>query len=64
VKDMDKTAAQGITEVGNGSIDFKKIFAQSKKAGMDYFFVEQDITPGDPFNSIATSISYIKKNLI
>jgi sugar phosphate isomerase/epimerase len=64
VKDMDKTAAQGITEVGNGSIDFKKIFAQSKKAGLDYFFVEQDITPGDPFDSISKSISYLKKNLI
>jgi len=64
VKDMDKTAAQGITEVGNGSIDFKKIFAQSKKSGLEYFFVEQDITPGDPFDSISKSISYVKKNLI
>jgi sugar phosphate isomerase/epimerase len=64
VKDMDKTPEKQITEVGNGSIDFKRIFAQSKKAGLDYFFVEQDICPGDPFNSIAQSISYIKKNLI
>jgi sugar phosphate isomerase/epimerase len=64
VKDMDKTPEKQITEVGNGSIDFKRIFAQSKKAGLDYFFVEQDICPGDPFNSIAQSITYIKKNLI
>lgn len=64
VKDMDKSADKQITEVGNGSIDFKRIFAQSKKAGLDYFFVEQDICPGDPFVSIQKSISYVKKNLI
>lgn len=64
VKDMGKTPDKNITEVGNGSIDFKKIFAQSKKSGLDYFFVEQDITPGDPFDSITQSITYIKKNLI
>jgi sugar phosphate isomerase/epimerase len=64
VKDMDKSAAKSITEVGNGSIDFKRIFAQSKKAGLDYFFVEQDICPGDPFVSIQQSITYLKKNLI
>lgn len=64
VKDMDKTAAQNITEVGNGSIDFKKVFAHAKKAGLDHYFVEQDFTPGDPFDSITKSISYIKKNLV
>lgn len=64
VKDMDKTPEKNITEVGNGTIDFKQIFTQAKKSGLDYFFVEQDICPGDPFDSIAQSISYIKKNLV
>ncbi|WP_295721890.1 sugar phosphate isomerase/epimerase [Mucilaginibacter sp.] len=64
MKDMDKTPEKKFTEVGNGIIDFKKILAQSKKAGMKYFFVEQDVCPGDPFDSIAQSISYIKKNLV
>jgi len=64
VKDMDKTPAKDFTEVGNGTIDFKKIFTQAKKAGMKYFFVEQDKTPGDPFESITKSITYIKKNLV
>ncbi|RZK31076.1 MAG: sugar phosphate isomerase/epimerase, partial [Hymenobacter sp.] len=44
VKDMDKTDKKDFTEVGNGSIDFKKIFAQKNLAGMKYFFVEQDRT--------------------
>lgn len=64
IKDMDKTAEKNFTEVGNGSIDFKKIFKYADKAGLKYFFVEQDKTPGDPFNSITQSITYIKKNLV
>ena len=64
VKDMDKTENRGFTEVGNGSIDFKKIFAQRKAAGLQYFYVEQDTTPGSPFDSIKQSISYIKHKLV
>jgi sugar phosphate isomerase/epimerase len=63
VKDMAKTPEKSFTEVGNGSIDFKKIFTQADLAGLQYFFVEQDSTPGDPFDSVTKSIGYIKKNL-
>ena len=63
VKDMDKTEKKDFTEVGNGVIDFKKIFAARQLAGMQYYFVEQDRTPGDPFDSIKQSIGYIKKTL-
>lgn len=31
-----------MTNVGSGSIDFKKIFAQSGKAGIQHYFVEND----------------------
>lgn len=64
VKDMDKTAAKDFTEVGNGVIDFKSIFKYKNLAGMKYFFVEQDKTPGDPFVSITQSYNYIKNNLV
>ena len=64
VKDMDNTAEHSLTEVGNWTIEFKRIFKHADKAGMKYFFVEQDKTPGSPFDSITQSISYIKKNLI
>ena len=64
VKDMDNTAKHNFTEVGNGTIDFKRIFAQAKLAGMQYFFVEQDQTPGSPFDSIKQSVAYIKKTLV
>jgi sugar phosphate isomerase/epimerase len=64
VKDMDKTPAHAFTEVGNGSIDFKNIFKYADAAGLKYFFVEQDQTPGDPFDSITKSIKYVKQNLV
>jgi sugar phosphate isomerase/epimerase len=64
VKDMDKTPKQFFTEVGNGVIPFKDIFAQSKKAGLKYFYNEQDVTPGDPLLSMTQSYQYIKDNLL
>jgi sugar phosphate isomerase/epimerase len=64
VKDMDNTPAHMFTEVGNGIINFKNILSHADKAGLKYFFVEQDKTPGDPFNSITQSFNYIKKNLV
>ncbi len=64
LKDMDNTPAHAFTEVGNGTIDFKRIFANADKSGMKYFFVEEDKCPGSPFDSITKSITYIKKNLI
>lgn len=64
VKDMDKTDKKFFTEVGNGSIDFKAIFAKAKQSGMKHFFVEQDICPGPPMESVAKSIDYLKKNIV
>lgn len=63
VKDMDKTEKKSFTEVGNGVIDFKKIFGKAKDSGMEHFFVEQDIS-ADPMASIATSYKYIESSLI
>jgi sugar phosphate isomerase/epimerase len=64
LKDMDNTPQHSFTEVGNGTIDFKNIFAHKAAAGMKYWFVEQDRCPGSPFDSITKSIAYIKQNLV
>ena len=64
IKDMDRGAEHVFTEVGNGVIDFKAIFKHAHKAGLKYFFVEQDKCPGNPYDSISQSINYIRKNLI
>lgn len=64
VKDMDNTDKKFFTEVGNGTIDFRKIFSNAKKSGMEHFFVEQDVCPGPPLDSITKSIGYIKSTLV
>jgi sugar phosphate isomerase/epimerase len=64
IKDMNNKPDQMFTEVGNGIIDFKSIFKHANKAGLKYFFVEQDVCPGSPFDSITQSIAYIKSNLV
>ena len=64
IKDMNNKPDQMFTEVGNGIIDFKSIFKGAKKAGLKYFFVEQDVCPGDPYDSITQSYNYIKTNLV
>jgi sugar phosphate isomerase/epimerase len=64
LKDMDKGPEHAFTEVGNGTIDFKKIFEHTREAGLKYFYVEQDKCPGSPFDSITKSINYVKKNLV
>jgi sugar phosphate isomerase/epimerase len=61
VKDMDRTPKKFFTEVGRGQIDFKRIFAQSRRAGVKHYFVEQDETPGSPFDSIKVSFDYLKR---
>ena len=48
-----------ITEVkADNSIDWKAIFAQSDKAGIKHYFVEQDKS-SSPFDSIRTSFNYL-----
>jgi sugar phosphate isomerase/epimerase len=61
VKDMDATPKRFFTEVGRGTINFKEIFAASAKAGIKHYFVEQDETPGSPFESIKVSLDYLKQ---
>lgn len=61
VKDMDNTDRKFFAEVGRGTIDFKKIFAQAKQAGIRHYFVEQDQCPGSPFDSIKISIDYLQQ---
>jgi sugar phosphate isomerase/epimerase len=70
VKGLSKKPAQGaatpipqvlpdITDVGhNDIIDWKRIFAHSKEAGIKHYFVEHDV-PKDPFASLKTSYEYL-----
>ncbi|MGR3809746.1 sugar phosphate isomerase/epimerase family protein [Jiulongibacter sp. NS-SX5] len=62
VKDMEAKTGD-ITEIGNGVIDFDRIFAARELAGLETWFVEQDVTKGEMYESITSSFNYlVKKN--
>ena len=46
--------------VGQGTIDWKRIFAAAPKGGMKHFFVEQDECDLPPLESIKISYDYLK----
>lgn len=60
VKDME-AGTHDITEVGNGTIDFDRIFSARKKAGLKHWFVEQDVSKGEIFESLKKSRDYLAK---
>jgi sugar phosphate isomerase/epimerase len=64
IKDMDKANPKINTEVGTGSIDFKKVFESAKLAGLEYPFLEQENFSIDPFESIKRSYNYINTELV
>jgi sugar phosphate isomerase/epimerase len=64
VKDMHKVS-RDYTELGNGTIDFTKIWPDARLAGMKHFFVEQGSNfAKDPMQSIADGAAYVKKYLL
>ena len=64
LKDMDKDNHNLNTEIGNGTIDFKKILSYKKLAGLQHFIVEQENYINiDPYISITESAAYVKNVL-
>lgn len=51
-------------EIGSGILDFKTIIATAEASGCQWFIVEQDTCPGDPFESLEKSFRYIRDNLV
>jgi sugar phosphate isomerase/epimerase len=49
--------------IGSGNLDWPSIIAAGDSSGTEWFIVEQDTTPGDPFDSVKQSLDYIRANL-
>jgi sugar phosphate isomerase/epimerase len=63
IKDMHKVS-RDYTELGNGSIDYTVILPEAKRAGLQYYYLEQGGNfASDPMQSIADSARFFKKNL-
>jgi sugar phosphate isomerase/epimerase len=64
VKDMHKVS-RDYTELGNGTIDYTRIWPDTTLAGMEHFFVEQGGNfAHDPMRSIADGAAYVKRYLL
>jgi len=61
---VDHEGQRYFAEIGYGNLDFKAIIAAAKASGCQWFIVEQDTCPGDPFVSIQKSFDYIRANLV
>jgi sugar phosphate isomerase/epimerase len=54
-----------LTAVGEGLIDFNRIWEARETAGMEYFFVEDDNQgSGAPFQAITTSYNNLTDNIM
>jgi sugar phosphate isomerase/epimerase len=51
-------------EIGSGNLDFKSIIAAAEQSGCEWFIIEQDTCPGDPFESLKSSFDYVVANLV
>jgi sugar phosphate isomerase/epimerase len=47
-------------EVGQGNLNIPEILTAAEAAGCQWFIVEQDTCPSDPFECIARSLGYLK----
>jgi sugar phosphate isomerase/epimerase len=47
-----------MADVGSGAIDWKRLFAESKKAGIEHYFVEND-KPTSPIEDLRKSYTYL-----
>jgi sugar phosphate isomerase/epimerase len=50
-------------EIGKGNLNWPEIIAAAEASGCEWFIVEQDTCPGDPFDSLKLSFDYIAANL-
>ncbi len=61
IKDLSGDEDKFFTTVGDGVINWSKLFTHSKKAGLEFFYVEQDNSKNKlPFENIEKSLLYLK----
>jgi sugar phosphate isomerase/epimerase len=60
LKDMDLTKKHSV-EFGKGGVDIKRLLKNGNKAGMKYYFVEQEEYASSALESLADDMQYLKK---
>ncbi len=60
LKDAKRSPPHDMTEVGAGMLNWRRILASARSAGVKHYFVEQD-NAADPFASINASHTYLQR---
>jgi sugar phosphate isomerase/epimerase len=65
LKDYQITSENKVNfcEIGAGNLNWKRIIGAADAAGCQWFAVEQDVCPGDPFDSLKQSFEFVRDNL-
>jgi sugar phosphate isomerase/epimerase len=50
--------------IGSGNLNWPAIIGAAEEAGCEWYIVEQDTCPGDPFDALAESFAYIRDHLV
>lgn len=50
------------SEVGYGNLNWQGILSAAEESGCQWYIVEQDTTPGDPFESLRMSFEFLRDN--
>ena len=60
---VDNENKPAFREIGYGNLNWPEIIAAAEEAGCQWFIIEQDTCPGDPFDSLKMSFDYLKNHL-
>jgi len=61
LKDMGNKGGQPLMmEIGEGNLNWPNILGAAKKAGVEWYIIEQDTCQRDPFESLAISLRNVK----
>lgn len=52
---------QVFAEIGQGNLNWPELITACRDSGVQWYVVEQDTCPGDPFVSLSQSLSYLTK---
>ncbi len=63
LKDMSATEERSFAEVGTGTLNWPAIFEAAKVGSTEWYIVEQDSCPGDPFESLQISYNNLQSLL-
>ena len=62
LKDMTvRKGAPIMAEIGEGNMNWPSILDACKRAGVEWYIVEQDVCQRDPFESLAISLRNLKE---